>query len=140
MTASNAELNSGTRPVAESHRFDIAALQSHLERHLPGFAGPLTVEQFKGGQSNPTYKLITPGCLYVMRSKPGPAAKLLASAHAIDREFRVMGALANDGWRRGERGFHGVWSAHAWASRRLSEIRPDSSANSGSKRSSGVRG
>ena len=55
-----------------------------------GFAGPLTVEQFAGGQSNPTYKLVTPRASYVMRAKPGPAAKLLPSAHAVDREFRVM--------------------------------------------------
>ena len=85
---------SGTKPVAERHAFDVAALQAYLEARLPGFAGPLTVEQFKGGQSNPTYKLVTPGTAYVMRSKPGPAAKLLASAHAIEREFRVMSALA----------------------------------------------
>lgn len=84
----------GTRPVAASHAFDIGALQTHLERALPGFAGPLTVEQFKGGQSNPTYKLVTPARNYVMRSKPGPQAKLLPSAHAIEREFRVMKALA----------------------------------------------
>ena len=51
------------------------------------------MEQFKGGQSNPTYKLITPARSYVMRSKPGPVAKLLPSAHAIEREFRVMRAL-----------------------------------------------
>ena len=85
----------GTRPVAASHAFDVAALEAHLAAHLPGFAGPLTVEQFKGGQSNPTYKLSTPGAQYVMRSKPGPAAKLLPSAHAIDREYRVMHALAS---------------------------------------------
>jgi len=84
---------SGTKPVADQHAFDIAALQRHLEAHLPGFAGPLTVEQFKGGQSNPTFKLITPGATYVMRSKPGPVAKLLPSAHAIEREFAVMSAL-----------------------------------------------
>jgi aminoglycoside phosphotransferase (APT) family kinase protein len=84
----------GTKPVAASHAFDVAALQWHLQQHLPGFAGPLTVEQFKGGQSNPTYKLITPGSAYVMRSKPGPVAKLLPSAHAVEREFRVMQALA----------------------------------------------
>jgi aminoglycoside phosphotransferase (APT) family kinase protein len=84
----------GTKPVAASHAFDSAALQAHLQQHLPGFAGPLTVEQFKGGQSNPTYKLVTPGCSYVMRSKPGPVAKLLPSAHAIEREYRVMKALA----------------------------------------------
>lgn len=84
----------GTRPVAQSHAFDVAALERHLAANLPGFAGPLSVEQFKGGQSNPTYKLVTPGQCWVMRSKPGPAAKLLPSAHAIEREFRVMKALA----------------------------------------------
>ncbi|OYT88534.1 MAG: phosphotransferase family protein [Burkholderiales bacterium PBB6] len=85
--------NTGTKPVAASHQFDISALEAYLHAHLPGFAGPLQVEQFKGGQSNPTYKLVTPQRAYVMRSKPGPAAKLLAAAHAIDREFRVMKAL-----------------------------------------------
>ena len=84
----------GTKPVADRHAFDIATLQAFLEARLPGFSGPLAVEQFKGGQSNPTYKLVTPGLAYVMRAKPGPAAKLLASAHAIEREFRVMSALA----------------------------------------------
>ncbi len=85
----------GTRPMAASHAFDVAALQAHLEARLPGFAGPLAIEQFKGGQSNPTYKLVTPGRSYVMRSKPGPVARLLPSAHAIEREFRVMSALAD---------------------------------------------
>ena len=84
----------GTRAVAQSHAFDVGALERHLAAHLPGFAGPLTVEQFKGGQSNPTYKLVTPGGAWVMRTKPGPAARLLPSAHAIEREFRVMKALA----------------------------------------------
>lgn len=85
----------GTKPVAASHAFDVAALEAYLKAALPGFEGPLTAEQFKGGQSNPTYKLLTPQRAYVMRSKPGPAAKLLPSAHAIDREFRVMKALAD---------------------------------------------
>ncbi len=85
--------STGTKPVSASHAFDVQALQDHLHAHLPGFAGPLQVEQFKGGQSNPTYKLITPQRSYVMRSKPGPATKLLPSAHAIEREFRVMSAL-----------------------------------------------
>jgi aminoglycoside phosphotransferase (APT) family kinase protein len=87
------ESNTGTKPVAEQHAFDTAALQAYLERELEGFRGPLSIEQFKGGQSNPTYKLITPARSYVMRSKPGPAARLLASAHAVDREFTVMRAL-----------------------------------------------
>jgi aminoglycoside phosphotransferase (APT) family kinase protein len=85
----------GTKPVAESHRFDVGALQAYLRAYLPGFEGPLSVEQFKGGQSNPTFKLVTPTQAYVMRSKPGPVSKLLPSAHAIEREFRVMRALAN---------------------------------------------
>ncbi len=91
------EQYSGTQAVAASHAFDVGRLQAHLERNLPGFAGPLAVEQFKGGQSNPTYKLLTPSKAYVMRSKPGPAAKLLPSAHAVEREFRVMSALAGSG-------------------------------------------
>ena len=87
------EANTGTKPVASQHAFDVDALQAYLRTRLPGFAGPLEVEQFKGGQSNPTYKLNTPGGSYVMRSKPGPAAKLLPSAHAVEREFSVMNAL-----------------------------------------------
>ena len=87
------ETNAGTKPVSDQHAIDTATLQSWLEARLDGFQGPLSIEQFKGGQSNPTYKLITPTRAYVMRSKPGPAAKLLASAHAIDREFKVMTAL-----------------------------------------------
>jgi aminoglycoside phosphotransferase (APT) family kinase protein len=87
----------GTRPVAAQHAVDTAALQAWLERHVDGFTGPLSIEMFKGGQSNPTYKLITPARAYVMRAKPGPVAKLLPSAHAIEREFRVMGALHGTG-------------------------------------------
>jgi aminoglycoside phosphotransferase (APT) family kinase protein len=87
----------GTREMAASHAFDVAALEAWLAAHLAGFEGPLSVQQFKGGQSNPTYKLVTPRRHYVMRSKPGPAAKLLPSAHAIEREFRVMKALAGTG-------------------------------------------
>jgi aminoglycoside phosphotransferase (APT) family kinase protein len=84
----------GTRSVSETHALDTDTLARWLAEHLPGFEGPLRVEQFKGGQSNPTYKLITPRRAYVMRSKPGPVAKLLPSAHAVEREFRVMRALA----------------------------------------------
>ena len=83
----------GTRPVSAAHAFDVTALTAWLEKNLEGFAGPLTVESFKGGQSNPTYKLITPGMSYVMRAKPGPVAKLLPSAHAVEREFTVMRGL-----------------------------------------------
>ena len=84
----------GTREVSGSHAFDIPALGTYLSQHLEGFQGPLTVQIFKGGQSNPTYKLITPGRAYVMRTKPGPVAKLLPSAHAVEREFKVMQGLA----------------------------------------------
>ena len=87
----------GTKPVAAQHEFDHAVLTAYLEAHLPDFRGPMTLEQFKGGQSNPTFKLNTPSRAYVMRSKPGPANKLLASAHAIDREYRVMKALRGSG-------------------------------------------
>jgi len=84
----------GTQAVASHHAFDITALSVWLTLNLPGFEGPLLVESFKGGQSNPTYKLSTPGRSYVMRAKPGPVAKLLPSAHAIEREFVVMRGLA----------------------------------------------
>ena len=84
----------GTKEVSEKHLFDVAALKNYLDQHLPGFKGPLTVEMFKGGQSNPTYKLLTPSMSYVMRAKPGPVAKLLPSAHAVEREFAVMSGLA----------------------------------------------
>jgi aminoglycoside phosphotransferase (APT) family kinase protein len=83
--------------VTERHRFDVERLAAHLAQHLPGFSGPVDVKQFQGGQSNPTYLLTTPAAKYVMRSKPGPAAKLLPSAHAIEREFHVMRALAAQG-------------------------------------------
>ncbi|MGH8821363.1 MAG: phosphotransferase, partial [Rhodoferax sp.] len=83
----------GTRPVSAQHVFDVPALTAWLDANLPGFAGPLSVEMFKGGQSNPTYKLITPDQSYVMRAKPGPVAKLLPSAHAVEREFAVMSGL-----------------------------------------------
>ena len=87
----------GTMPVQERHRFDAAVLETYLRDRIGGFSGPLAIEQFKGGQSNPTYRLSAGGRRYVMRSKPGPAAKLLPSAHAVDREFRVITALGRAG-------------------------------------------
>ena len=89
---------SGTKAVADHLLFDVAALKSYLSQHLAGFAGDIRVEQFKGGQSNPTYLLHTPHAAkasYVMRSKPAPIAKLLPSAHAIEREFAVQSGLKN---------------------------------------------
>lgn len=83
--------NAGTAPVRDAMRFDEAALARWMTDHVAGFAGPLTVEQFKGGQSNPTYKLVTPGKSYVLRRKPpGP---ILKGAHAVEREARVLTAL-----------------------------------------------
>jgi len=83
----------GTMPVAEKQRFDVARLDTYLRAQVEGFSGALEVEQFKGGQSNPTYRLSAGGKRYAMRTKPGPAAKLVPSAHAIEREFRVITAL-----------------------------------------------
>jgi len=82
----------GTRPVGDALRFDVAALERYLAANVADFTGPLEVEQFKGGQSNPTYKLSAGGKSYVLRRKP--PGKLLPSAHAIDREYRVIRALA----------------------------------------------
>ncbi len=87
----------GTMPVQERHRFDVGALERYLRSRIEGFSGPLSVEQFKGGQSNPTYLLRGAGARYVLRSKPGPTAKLLPSAHAVEREFRVITALGKAG-------------------------------------------
>ena len=86
----------GTRPVEERHRFDEAALDAWMQGDVESYAGPLRVSQFKGGQSNPTYRLDTPDRAYVLRRKPfGP---LLPSAHAVDREFRVISALHGAGF------------------------------------------
>ncbi len=82
---------SGTREVTERLRFDISQLEDYMRQHVPGFAGPLTVSQFKGGQSNPTYLVETPLRRYVLRRKP--PGKLLPSAHAVDREHRIISAL-----------------------------------------------
>lgn len=88
----------GTKPVAERMRVDLDALSVYMHAHVPGFQGQLQIEQFKGGQSNPTFKLTSGDQHYVLRTKPAPAAKLLPSAHAIDREFRVMDALSKAGF------------------------------------------
>jgi len=81
----------GTVEVLETHRFDVAALEAYMKGHVADFSGPLTVRQFQGGQSNPTYYLQTPQREYVLRRKP--PGKLLPSAHAVDREYRVITAL-----------------------------------------------
>jgi len=79
-------------PVLPNHRFDEEALGRYLAGRLPGFDRPFSVRQFQGGQSNPTFHLATSGGTYVLRKKPG--GKLLPSAHAVDREYRVLSALA----------------------------------------------
>jgi aminoglycoside phosphotransferase (APT) family kinase protein len=88
----------GTMPVLERQKFDVGALRDYMQQHIGPLRGELAIEQFKGGQSNPTFKVGVDGQSYVLRTKPGPAAKLLASAHAIEREFRVMDALSRAGF------------------------------------------
>ncbi|CAN5273514.1 hypothetical protein BH10PSE10_BH10PSE10_07750 [soil metagenome] len=87
---------SGTKPVEERHRIDEANLSKWMQSHVEGFAGPLTVSQFKCGQSNPTYRLDTPKTSYVTRCKP--FGKRLLSAHVGDREFKVSAALHAQGF------------------------------------------
>ncbi len=89
-------LESGIKDVEPRHRFDEARLAEFLKRKLDDFAGPLTVRQFRGGQSNPTYHLSDGARTWVLRRKP--PGRLLASAHAVDREFRVISALGRVGF------------------------------------------
>lgn len=96
MTDTRQDQFTGTKPVAETHKFNEAALYAYMEAHVDGFKGPLEVRQFKGGQSNPTYQLITPGKKYVLRRKP--PGKLLKSAHMVDREYKVITALGKVGF------------------------------------------
>ena len=88
----------GTKPVAERQKVDLGALSDYMHKHVAGFSGDLQIQQFKGGQSNPTFMLTAGSQRYVLRTKPAPAAKLLPSAHAIEREFRVMDALSKAGF------------------------------------------
>ncbi|MCI0750014.1 MAG: phosphotransferase [Nevskiales bacterium] len=84
----------GTMPVQERHRFDVVRLHQYLREHVKDFddgGQPLRIEQFKGGQSNPTFRLGAGAQHYVLRRKP--SGKLLPSAHAVDREYRVISAL-----------------------------------------------
>jgi aminoglycoside phosphotransferase (APT) family kinase protein len=86
-TAENAQ----TTSVREAHRFNEGRLAEWMTAYIDGYRGPLSVSQFTGGQSNPTYKLITPTKTYVLRRKP--SGELLKGAHAIEREVRVLRAL-----------------------------------------------
>jgi len=87
---------SGTTAVRPEHRIDQASLEAWMQANVDGYLGPLTIEQFKGGQSNPTYRLQTPGRNYVLRRKP--PGVLLKGAHAVEREARVMSALSTIGF------------------------------------------
>lgn len=89
--SSRQDQNTGTRGVRQAHRFDEHRLGDYLSSHVESFRGPLVVSEFKGGQSNPTYLLDAQSGRYVLRRKP--PGKLLKSAHAVDREFRVISAL-----------------------------------------------
>ncbi|MSQ49910.1 MAG: phosphotransferase family protein [Betaproteobacteria bacterium] len=86
----------GVKPVEERHRIDAGRLADFLKQNLEGFRGPLQVEQFKGGQSNPTYRISAGGKRYALRKKP--PGKLLPSAHAVEREFKVIKALHGVGF------------------------------------------
>jgi len=89
------EIFSGTEPVRERHRVDRDRLEAWMREHVDGFRGSLEIEQFKGGQSNPTYRVAAGGTRYVVRRKP--PGQLLPSAHAVDREYRVLSALQGTG-------------------------------------------
>jgi aminoglycoside phosphotransferase (APT) family kinase protein len=92
----NRAANIGSIPLDESHRIDETNLAAWMAAHIADYVGPLRVEQFQGGQSNPTYKLVTPNRTYVLRRKP--AGPILKGAHAVDREARVMTALGSVGF------------------------------------------
>ena len=78
-------------PIRPGHEFDVDQVNRYMRQHVSGYRGPFTVQQFEGGQSNPTFLLETPSRRYVMRKQP--PGELLPSAHAVDREYRVMAAL-----------------------------------------------
>ena len=92
MAGATAEANIGTMPVPDKHRVDVNVLEAYLREHIPGLTGPLAVEQFRGGQSKPTFRVTADRRRFALRRKP--PGKLLPSAHAIEREYRVMSALS----------------------------------------------
>ena len=91
-TEMRAASNPGAKLVPPVHAFDATALGAYIHRHVDPFGGELEVEQFQGGQSNPTYRVTAGDRRYILRRKP--PGNLLPSAHAVDREYRVMSALA----------------------------------------------
>ncbi|MFZ9708771.1 MAG: phosphotransferase [Steroidobacteraceae bacterium] len=88
--------NTGTTPVRAGFEFDVAALMSWMAERISVFSGPVDIAQFRGGQSNPTFRLTTPSGQYVLRRKP--PGVLLKGAHAVEREARVMQALGTQGF------------------------------------------
>ena len=96
MSSDAASTMVGTIAVGEKDRLDLDRLTAWMDTNVDGFAGPLTYAKFAGGQSNPTYRLDTPGRAYVLRRKPfGP---ILPSAHAVDREYTVIAGLHPTGF------------------------------------------
>lgn len=91
-----AEANSGTTPVRAGFEIDVGALEDWMRTHVDGFSEQILVEQFKGGQSNPTYKLLAPGRSYVLRRKP--SGQILKGAHAVEREAKVLAGLERAGF------------------------------------------
>jgi aminoglycoside phosphotransferase (APT) family kinase protein len=96
MTSERQEKFSGTKDVEPHLELDTQKLEAYLAPRIPDFQGPLSIKRFKGGQSNPTYQLVTPQHRYVLRRKP--PGQLLPSAHAVDREFKVIKALSTTGF------------------------------------------
>ncbi len=96
MADNKSEDFTGVSETPDHLAFDESALAAYMKTHVEGFARPIEVRKFKGGQSNPTYLITTPGKKYVLRRKP--PGKLLPSAHAVDREYRVMTALGGQGF------------------------------------------
>jgi len=86
----------GVKPVEERHRFDVGRLAQFLRGRIDDWRGELVIEQFKGGQSNPTYRVTAGGKRYALRRKP--PGKLLPSAHAVEREYKVIKALHGVGF------------------------------------------
>ena len=96
MSALDQSANTGVAEVPDAHRLDEASLTRWMEGHVESFRGPLSVSKFKGGQSNPTYRLEAASGAYVLRRKP--AGSVLPGAHAVDREARVQNALSGTGF------------------------------------------
>ena len=88
MSSGKEIIYSGSKEIEYHLGLDVSRLTQYLEKHIDHFEGPLKSKRFQGGQSNPTYQLITPSRNYVLRRKP--SGELLPSAHAVDREFRII--------------------------------------------------